>query len=105
MNNFLSIHLIEVSEVLSNIQAEKLGVTIIPNEEDSSYYKRGKTVDNVEVFWYKSLSRYRYRRFSLIVAHEFFDALPIHKFKVRITNYSHFCVNFILLTKLFSLEN
>ncbi|XP_065201486.1 protein arginine methyltransferase NDUFAF7 homolog, mitochondrial [Planococcus citri] len=81
LNQSCSVHLIEVSEVLSNIQAEKLGVTIIPGEEDLPYYKYGKTNDGVEVFWYKSLSKYKYKRFSLIVAHEFFDALPIHKFK------------------------
>lgn len=83
MTSKLSVHLIEISPVFSHIQAEKLGVTVIPNEEKARYYKRGKTEDGTEVFWYKSVLDYSYTKFSLIVAHEFFDALPIHKFKVR----------------------
>ena len=82
-SNQISMHLVEVSPVLSDIQKKNL---CVPEEEvgevnpSEKYYKKGKTADNVEVFWYKSiidLPEY----FSIFIAQEFFDALPIHKFQ------------------------
>lgn len=52
-----------------------------------------QTVDNMEtcksrhgfdVHWHKHLSDVP-KEFTFFIAHEFFDALPIHKFQVRFT--------------------
>lgn len=87
VHKFMSIHLVEVSNVLSNIQAEKLNVNIDPPSEDKTkYYKSGETEDGIKVYWYRSLADFKYLTYSLVVAHEFFDALPIHKFQVYVIN-------------------
>ncbi|XP_014211634.1 protein arginine methyltransferase NDUFAF7, mitochondrial [Copidosoma floridanum] len=81
-SHLVSLHLVEVSPVLAEIQRK----TLCPSEstddvnDSGKYYKRGKTPDNVEVFWYKSILDIP-EGFSVFVAQEFFDALPIHKFQ------------------------
>jgi len=47
------------------------------------YYMKGETQEGLPIFWYRSLLDVP-RGFSCLLAHEFFDALPIHKFKVRL---------------------
>jgi NADH dehydrogenase [ubiquinone] 1 alpha subcomplex assembly factor 7 len=74
--------MVEVSEVLAQIQAEKLCSSIDETDSDSVYYKRGKTKNDVSVYWYKDFLNTRPKGFTLTVAHEFFDALPIHKLRV-----------------------
>ncbi|XP_058800813.1 protein arginine methyltransferase NDUFAF7 homolog, mitochondrial [Phymastichus coffea] len=84
MSERISLHLVEVSPVLSEIQKKKLCVSESDLDKDSCsgqyYYKKGKTTDNVEVFWYKSIVDIPHG-FSVFLAQEFFDALPIHKFQ------------------------
>lgn len=79
----LSVHLVEVSELLAGIQAEKLCSSVEETDLESTYYKHGKTKNNVPVYWYKNFLDTRLRGFTLVVAHEFFDALPVHKLRVR----------------------
>ncbi|XP_037541615.1 protein arginine methyltransferase NDUFAF7, mitochondrial [Nematolebias whitei] len=78
----VSLHLVEVSPALSRVQAQTL--TGICNQEASSeddpVYRRGKTVVGLPVFWYRRLEDVP-PDFSIFVAHEFFDALPIYKFQ------------------------
>ena len=81
--------MVEISPALSVIQAKNLCVSseeISPelNSKEKNAigcYRQGITEDGVKVFWYYSVKDLP-RGFSVIVAHEFFDAMPIHKFQV-----------------------
>lgn len=84
----VSVHLIEISPTLSQLQAEKLCTNsreLTANESKISpvmHYREGVTKDGgVKIYWYYSINDVP-RKFSVFVAHEFFDALPIHKFQV-----------------------
>ncbi|XP_077298135.1 protein arginine methyltransferase NDUFAF7 homolog, mitochondrial [Arctopsyche grandis] len=75
----ISIHLVEVSPSLQKSQAEKL--CVVHKACDSTpHYHEGETLRGSKIYWYKDISDVP-KKFSLILAHEFFDALPIHKFK------------------------
>lgn len=90
LSNEISIHLVEISPVLSAIQAEKLctrsrGIEPRINEDQKNsvtHYREGVTKEGVKIYWYHSINDIP-RKFSIFVAQEFFDALPIHKFQVR----------------------
>lgn len=77
-------HLIEISPYLSELQAKRLCCyhKLTPKEELDSvpYYRRGESLSGVEIYWYRELSHVP-KSFSIYLAHEFFDALPIHKFQ------------------------
>lgn len=70
----------EISPELSQIQAKTL---VVNNVEvaNGSPYRLGESTSGIPVQWYKSLEEVP-RQFSCVIAHEFFDALPIHKFQV-----------------------
>uniref|UniRef100_A0A665UKW2 Protein arginine methyltransferase NDUFAF7 n=1 Tax=Echeneis naucrates TaxID=173247 RepID=A0A665UKW2_ECHNA len=78
----VSVHLVEVSSALSQLQAQKL--TESRNREadnkDDPVYRRGETAAGLPVSWYRRLEDVP-AGFSIFLAHEFFDALPIHKFQ------------------------
>lgn len=78
----LSFHLVELSPYLSKLQSQKLCYS--SNEVDpqlkTPYYRVGETVSGVKMFWYNRIEDIP-NEFSIIIAHEFFDALPIHKFQ------------------------
>ncbi|XP_056437758.1 protein arginine methyltransferase NDUFAF7, mitochondrial [Gadus chalcogrammus] len=78
----VSVHLVEVSPRLSQVQAGLLtGEQSRPAaSEDQAVYRHGATPAGVPVSWYRHLDDVP-RGFSLFLAHEFFDALPIHKFQ------------------------
>ncbi|KAM4713364.1 protein arginine methyltransferase NDUFAF7, mitochondrial isoform 2-T2 [Anableps anableps] len=78
----VSVHLVEVSPVLSRVQAETLTGTGSQEAsgEDEPVYRRGETAAGVPVSWYRRLEDVP-AGFSIFVAHEFFDALPVHKFQ------------------------
>ncbi|KAK0168558.1 hypothetical protein PV327_002344 [Microctonus hyperodae] len=84
----VSIHLVEISRTLSEIQAQKLCtsskevVSEVNKEQKNSvtHYREGITEFGNKVFWYRSIEDVP-RKFSIFIAHEFFDALPIHKFQ------------------------
>ncbi|KAG8040484.1 hypothetical protein G9C98_002480 [Cotesia typhae] len=85
----LSLHLVEISPALSEIQATKLCTSskevtpvLISNSDNSNekHYREGVTADGTQVFWYYSIEHVP-KKFSIFIAHEFFDALPIHKFQ------------------------
>ena len=78
----LSVHLVEISQSLSFLQGQKLCKDIIEiKDSNQKNYMRGETIDNVPVYWYRSIEDVP-SEFSLIIANEFFDVLPIHKFRV-----------------------
>lgn len=99
--------MVEISPALSTIQAQNLCTYIEENnpadfktltqENSIGHYKKGITEDGVEVYWYYSVTDIP-KKFSVFLAHEFFDALPIHKFQVleikrkRITFYCNYII-------------
>lgn len=78
----MSLHLVEVSPALSRIQAQNLTGTRNQeaDNEDEPVYRRGETSTGLPVSWYRRLDDVP-AGFSIFLAHEFFDALPIHKFQ------------------------
>ncbi|KAJ3606578.1 hypothetical protein NHX12_026099 [Muraenolepis orangiensis] len=80
----VSVHLVEVSPRLSQVQAQLL----LPAEQsqqaasdDQPVYRQGTTAAaGLPVSWYQRLEDVP-RGFSVFLAHEFFDALPVHKFQ------------------------
>lgn len=74
-----SLHLVEVSPYLSKVQASRLCFKH-DQVEEGPYYMKGETLTGTKVFWYKRYEDVP-RGFSIVLAHEFFDALPVHKFQ------------------------
>lgn len=80
----LSCHLVEISPEMSQLQASSLKVNLGKCEDSNSQSDRkGMTDNGVPVHWYNHFKSIP-PAFSVILAHEFFDALPIHKFKVSL---------------------
>lgn len=75
-----SIHLVELSPFLSKLQAQKLcySSTEVAPQTQMPYYRIGETLTGAKVFWYRRIEDVP-QGFSIVLAHEFFDALPIHK--------------------------
>lgn len=65
-HNF-SVNLVETSEALMEVQKSKLHALV--NFESGA-----------PIFWHKSLDEVPEAKFSVFIANEFFDALPIHQF-------------------------
>ncbi|KAI3364610.1 hypothetical protein L3Q82_011390 [Scortum barcoo] len=78
----VSLHLVEVSPALSSLQAQNLtgNQNREADTEDEPVYRRGETAAGLPVSWYRRLDDVP-AGFSIFLAHEFFDALPIHKFQ------------------------
>ncbi|XP_012277477.1 protein arginine methyltransferase NDUFAF7, mitochondrial [Orussus abietinus] len=84
----LSLHFVEISPVLSDIQAKNLCVSskevkpeVNKNQKNAvTHYRKGITEEGVQIFWYYSINDVP-RKFSVFIAHEFFDTLPVHKFQ------------------------
>lgn len=78
----VSVHLVEVSPKLSEVQAHCLAGenTQVCVSDEESVYRTGTTHTGVPVSWYRRIDDVP-RGFSIFLAHEFFDALPIHKFQ------------------------
>ncbi|KAJ8290572.1 hypothetical protein GJAV_G00014740 [Gymnothorax javanicus] len=77
-----SVHLVEVSPWLSKVQAQMLtgDQNQVFGGEDNPIYRRGTTGTGLPISWYRGLDDVP-KGFSVYLAHEFFDALPIHKFQ------------------------
>lgn len=78
--NELSVQLVEISPLLSDLQARKLCINTRNLPENSAHYKEGTSLQGAPVCWYRHLGDVP-NGFTLLVAHEFFDALPIYKFQ------------------------
>uniref|UniRef100_A0A1A8G980 Protein arginine methyltransferase NDUFAF7 n=1 Tax=Nothobranchius korthausae TaxID=1143690 RepID=A0A1A8G980_9TELE len=78
----VSLHLIEVSPALSDFQAQTLtgGGSQKADCEADPVYRHGTTAAGLPVSWYRCLEDVP-AGFSIFVAHEFFDSLPVHKFQ------------------------
>ena len=80
VNESMSIHLVELSPFLSKMQSQKLCYSSgeVDPQHNLPYYRAGETVSGVKIYWYHRIEDIP-NEFSIIIAHEFFDALPIHK--------------------------
>ncbi|XP_057668926.1 protein arginine methyltransferase NDUFAF7, mitochondrial isoform X1 [Diorhabda carinulata] len=87
-----SLQLVEVSPTLSEIQAKKLCNQSTLIGEKVPVYRTGITKEGIPINWYKQLSDVP-RCFSLLIAHEFFDALPIHKFHKTYSGYKEVLID------------
>lgn len=78
--------MVEVSPYLSELQAKRLCSKYVDTKiEDAdlvTYYRKGETLSGIQIYWYRSVDEIP-KSFSIFLAHEFFDALPIHKFQRR----------------------
>ncbi|XP_034189332.1 protein arginine methyltransferase NDUFAF7, mitochondrial [Osmia lignaria lignaria] len=98
----ISVHLVEISPTLSSIQAKNLCKTTkeydtTKNESEQNFiphYREGVTADGVNVYWYHSVMDLP-KKFSIFLAHEFFDALPIHKFQKTSSGWKEVLVDII----------
>ncbi|XP_062533431.1 protein arginine methyltransferase NDUFAF7 homolog, mitochondrial-like [Armigeres subalbatus] len=74
----LAVQMVEMSEHLSQVQADLLckSSTVFT---DKPYYRSGVTANGTRIYWYRQLDDVP-DGFAIVLAHEFFDALPIHKF-------------------------
>ncbi|XP_035128694.1 protein arginine methyltransferase NDUFAF7, mitochondrial isoform X4 [Callithrix jacchus] len=78
----ISVHLVEVSQKLSEVQALTLTEEKVPLERnaESPVYMKGVTKSGIPVSWYRDLHDVP-KGHSFYLAHEFFDVLPVHKFQ------------------------
>ncbi|XP_052767099.1 protein arginine methyltransferase NDUFAF7, mitochondrial-like [Mya arenaria] len=84
LSKALSVHLVEVSVTLSRLQEEKLSATpdqpAPSSKEGELHYKSCLSKYGPCVYWYRDIKDVP-AGCNMFVAHEFFDALPIHKFQ------------------------
>lgn len=74
-----SMHLVEISPHLSTLQAQLFCYKHEATDSNTEgCYQKGETASGVKVFWYSRLEDVP-AEFSIVLAHEFFDALPVHK--------------------------
>lgn len=84
LSDKFSLHLVEISPYLSDLQAKRLCGKYTETKDNDSvpYYRSGETLSGIQVYWYRSVDRIP-KSFSIFLAHEFLDALPIHKFQKK----------------------
>ncbi|PFX32758.1 NADH dehydrogenase [ubiquinone] complex I, assembly factor 7 [Stylophora pistillata] len=91
LHSKLSLHLVEVSPALSEIQEKILTVNHrydqekqnVTDREDGSdlCYKKCVTRSGTPVSWYRGIQDIASNGNCIFIAHEFFDALPVHQFQ------------------------
>ncbi|XP_014292128.1 protein arginine methyltransferase NDUFAF7, mitochondrial [Halyomorpha halys] len=79
LDEHINVHFVEVSDELSKAQGDKLCTSVLKHD-NKSYYQEGKTENNVPIYWHKAIQDVP-KNFTCILAHEFFDALPVHILK------------------------
>ncbi|CAB3383941.1 Hypothetical predicted protein [Cloeon dipterum] len=79
----VSVHLVELSQKMRESQAKLLcsEATLGKNEEHQLQVVSGTTSTDYPISWHNHHSEVPRDAFSCIVAHEFFDALPVHKLR------------------------
>ncbi|KAK2727249.1 hypothetical protein QYM36_007927 [Artemia franciscana] len=75
----INIKLVEVSPKLCEIQEKNLCGSSSAPVLASICYKQNTTRHGSQIGWYRQLKDVP-KKFSIFLAHEFFDALPVHKF-------------------------
>ncbi|KAH8311878.1 hypothetical protein KR044_008403 [Drosophila immigrans] len=78
-----SMHMVEISPYLSLQQAQRFCYTheTVPEAAQLPHYQVGTTATGIKAYWHRRLEDVP-SGFSLVVAHEFFDALPVHKLQL-----------------------
>lgn len=92
----LSVHLVEISSFLSEVQSQRLCLKAdnVPSADaQPAHYRVGETVSGIPVHWYRRLEDVP-AGFSVVLAHEFFDALPVHKFQKQDNRWHEVLVDF-----------
>lgn len=96
LSDKFSLHLVEVSPYLSELQAKRLCCqskeTKKADLDSVPYYRSGESVSGIQVYWYRQLSDVP-KSFSIYLAHEFFDALPVHKFQKSDENWREILID------------
>lgn len=95
LSDCISLHLVEVSPHMNQLQARRLCCQYRSNEptSDEPHYCRGETLSGIPVLWYNRIEDVP-NHFSIVLAHEFFDALPIHKFQKTDEKWREILVDF-----------
>ncbi|KAM8705927.1 hypothetical protein ACLKA7_010255 [Drosophila subpalustris] len=78
-----TMHMVEISPYLSLAQAERFCFKHekLPEDSQLPHYQFGTTATGIKAFWHRQLEDVP-PGFSLVLAHEFFDALPVHKLQL-----------------------
>uniref|UniRef100_A0A9J2P4X3 Protein arginine methyltransferase NDUFAF7 n=1 Tax=Ascaris lumbricoides TaxID=6252 RepID=A0A9J2P4X3_ASCLU len=76
----MSIHLIETSDPLILEQEKTLCSRPSQFIENNAHVRYNTTKGGIPIYWYRSLSEVP-EKFSVFIANEFLDALPVHQFK------------------------
>ncbi|CAI2347849.1 unnamed protein product [Caenorhabditis sp. 36 PRJEB53466] len=76
----VSVHLVETSDSLIDEQEKVLCIYNSEKVDNCAHVRKNKTRHGVNVYWYKSVDDVP-DAFSVFVANEFLDALPIHQFQ------------------------
>lgn len=78
----MSVHLVEVSPFMSEAQAQRLCLSsnkVQPDGDQIRHHRAGETVSGIPVYWYEKIQDVP-AGFSVVLAHEFFDVMPVNKF-------------------------
>lgn len=90
-SNDLYAYMIETSPHLRKIQMKNL--CNLEQEPDLLKEYKSKFSENIKIIWLTDITQLpRKEAAHFFVANEFFDALPVHKFKVKIRNKFYFVV-------------
>ncbi|XP_065880065.1 uncharacterized protein [Euphorbia lathyris] len=77
----LHIHMVECSPVLQKLQHQNLKCTEAHGSSESVDKKTISTLSGTPISWYTSLEQVPSGLPTIIIAHEFYDALPVHQFQ------------------------
>jgi NADH dehydrogenase [ubiquinone] 1 alpha subcomplex assembly factor 7 len=79
----VSVHLVELSPRLQDAQAKRLCSEVtMSSGRENLHFASGTTHAGCPVYWHHAFSEVPSNAFSCVLAHEFFDALPVHKLQV-----------------------
>ncbi|UMM24317.1 hypothetical protein L5515_004601 [Caenorhabditis briggsae] len=79
-DNDVSVHLVEMSDALIDEQEHFLCIYNSENTKGTPHVRKNKTRTGVNIYWYKSIDDIP-DGFTVFIANEFLDALPVHQFK------------------------
>ena len=84
MKEIGAIHFVEASSTLRSVQAREF-----LNSKDVNYIRNGGmeglSKDGIKIRWYESIEEVIPLGYPILLAHEFFDALPVYQFEVLFT--------------------